>query len=154
MAFEEALSPADDRGGCGLGMMQDFHLTEEVKMFVRLTLAALFLLTASGAEAQINPFRSVRGQRLESSDVVLMDQAARHLLGPTAPVAGAIENWSNPKTGVSGAVTYIGPTTPTVRGVRQSCRKLRYAAAVKNQPDTRSYDIEWCHQPDGTWKSR
>ena len=123
-------------------------------MLPRLIVIALLVLAASPAEAQVDPFHTVRGKWLEPSDLALLGAAAEHLLDAQVPAIGAVEKWSNAETGAAGSVAYLGPTTSVVQGKRQACRKLHYEASVKGRPEERRINLEWCRQPDGNWMSR
>jgi hypothetical protein len=39
-----------------------------------------------------------------------------------------------------------------VKGDYLLCHRLRYELAWKGRTGTRSYLIDWCRLPDGTWK--
>jgi surface antigen len=117
-----------------------------------LALAAL-LLAAGSAQAQINPFRGQKqAPRLAQSDIAQMGQATQRLLDVEAPAPGSIEAWNNEATGAAGKVTYVGPRTPTVRGQKQTCRRLKYDATPRGAHTARVVQVNWCRQPDGKWK--
>ena len=114
---------------------------------------AASLFAAGAAQAQINPFRSSsHSPRLSSADLALMEQAGQKLLGETAPATGASEAWHNDDTGAAGQVAFIGPTQRTVRGTTFACRRLSYTVTLRNRPTPRTTHVNWCRQPDGTWK--
>ena len=115
--------------------------------------AAAFLLLAGSAQAQINPFKSNRGApRLADTDVTLLAQTGKKLLGDTAPTKGSSETWQNDATGAAGNVSYVGPTSRTVGTTKYACRRLRYEVTLKGRKTPRSTRAVWCHMPDGTWK--
>jgi hypothetical protein len=119
--------------------------------------AAIVLALAAGfpgaAQAQINPFRTSRAApRLERTDLELLNQAAEKLYTQENVADGATESWDNPLTGASGSVKVVNSFHRTVRGDSLLCRKLRYEVAVRGRTGTRSYLIDWCRLPDGTWK--
>ena len=114
---------------------------------------AAFLLLAGGAQAQINPFKGNKSApRLDDTDLPLLDQAAQKLLGEQAPAKGASEAWNNDATGDAGTVTYVGPTSRTVKGAKYACRRLKYTVTLKLRPAPRSTNVAWCRLPDGTWE--
>jgi surface antigen len=115
-----------------------------------LALAANF---AGPVQAQINPFRSDKtAPRLEKTDLALIGQAAEKLYTKENVADGTTESWNNPLTGASGSVTMVNSFHRTIRGNSLLCRKLRYEVAWKGRTGTRSYLIDWCRLPDGTWK--
>jgi surface antigen len=122
-------------------------------MHLRLLLLVLLLLPAGAAQAQINPFKGNRGApKLADSDLTLLEQAGRKLLGDTAPAAGTVETWQNEATGAAGTVTYVGPVSRTVQGTKYACRRVKYAVLLKDRPTPRTTRAAWCRLPDGTWK--
>ena len=108
-------------------------------MTCRLALLAAFLLLAGSAQAQINPFRGkTAAPRLADSDLPLLDQAGRKLLGDKAPNPDTSEVWQNDATGAGGTVTYIGPSHRKVGDATYACRRLKYSVTQKGRPTPRT----------------
>jgi len=131
-------------------------MTIRVPRFATCLLLAPLLLAplvlASGAQAQINPYRGNRNApRL--ADIALLGQAGQKLLGNPAPAKGASETWSNDATGASGTVAFIGPSRRSAHGTSYACRRLQYVVTLRNRPDPRTTRLDWCRLPDGTWKA-
>jgi surface antigen len=120
-------------------------------MTFRLALLAVFLVLASQARAQINPWHTNRGPHLAPSDSALMNEAAQKLLAESPPANGTAETWQNEATGAAGKVSYLGPVSRTVRGTKYACRQLSYEVTLRNTK-TSTTRAAWCHMPDGSWK--
>jgi surface antigen len=115
-------------------------------------LAASGLMIAGVAQAQISPFRTTRNERLDKSDVALMNQTAEKLYKADNVTDGAAENWMNPKTGASGTVTMQSRFARTWHDMQLDCRKVKYEVLRKGASAPRNYVVNWCKQPDGEWK--
>jgi hypothetical protein len=107
-----------------------------------LTVAALVApVTAPPARAQ-SPY-SFLPRRLTSSDMdILRAEAAK--LGPNGPKE---EGWHNPKSGNSGAVTFL--SADTEKGL--VCRKFRYTFHTGTAQDGTPYTLNWCQTSAGEW---
>jgi surface antigen len=122
------------------------------RSFRRAILVVSGLMTAGGAHAQINPFRSTVNERLDKSDLALLDQTAEKLYTADNVADGASEKWMNPKTGTSGTVTMQSKFAHTWHGTQLDCRKIKYDILRKRASAPRTYVVNWCKQPDGEWK--
>ena len=101
------------------------------------------------AHAQLNPFRSSRiGSGLSQEDLNALGDASRRLYTQDSVANGASDTWSNPKSGNSGTVTVVD----SFQRQGNACHKLRYNIRLKVRPGTRTYMLNWCHLPDGSWK--
>lgn len=121
----------------------------------RLALSALLLagLLAGEAQAQISPFRTTRNERLDRSDVALMNQAAEKLYKAENVADGTTESWMNPKTGTSGTVTKQSSFPRTFQRMSLDCRRINYEIRPKQSAAPRNYTVNWCRLPNGTWKT-
>ncbi len=101
------------------------------------------------AHAQVNPFRSARvGSGLSQQDLRELRDAGRRLYTQDNVANGASDTWSNSQSGNSGTVTVVD----SFQRQGNACRKLRYDIRLKVRSGVRTYTLNWCHQPDGSWK--
>jgi surface antigen len=117
---------------------------------IRSRFLLLLLLAAclsQPAMAQINPFRGGRGTPLDAADLTALTDATYRLLDRPRLVAGGIETWSNPQSGVSGTAT----AGNAVQRNGLACRVVRYQATMSGQGRQRSATLTWCKTKDG-WK--
>ena len=101
------------------------------------------------AHAQVNPFRSSRvGSGLSQQDLRELGDAGRRLYTQDNVANGASDTWSNSQSGNSGTVTVVD----SFQRQGNACRKLRYDIRLKVRSGVRTYTLNWCRQPDGSWK--
>lgn len=67
--------------------------------------AAIGVLTATPAAAQINPFRNYSGPVLSKADINAGRAAAARLLADADPKVGMSESWTGPTSGNTGTLT-------------------------------------------------
>jgi surface antigen len=96
--------------------------------------------------AQINPFRGSSRTPLNADDIAALTDATNRLLDSPQLIVGAIETWSNPKSGASGTVT--AGNTAQRKGM--ACRIVRYQTTVSGSSE-RSATLTWCKTANG-WK--
>ena len=101
------------------------------------------------ASAQINPFFGVRGTPFTGEDIAALTEASNRLLDRTNLVAGGIEPYTNPKSGVSGTVTAGAP----LQRKGMACRKLDYDTTMPGPGPgkERLMHLTWCKTANG-WK--
>jgi hypothetical protein len=110
------------------------------------------LLTAwpSGADAQINPFRSYHGPTLDKEDLASGQAAANKLLTEDQAQIGKSEDWAGPTSGNSGSVSV--QTAFEQKGMK--CRTLRLEVRYKKAPASppRILTFNVCRIKTGEWK--
>ena len=95
-------------------------------------LTGLFLAAwSSGAEAQINPFRSYRGPTLSKEDLASGQAAANKLLTEDQAQVGKTEDWAGPSSGNTGNIT----VQKAFQRQGMPCRTLRSEIRYKSQLD-------------------
>ena len=113
------------------------------------TAAALLLVGASAAEAQINPFRSSQqANGLTREDVAMVSEATGRLNRKDPIHVGDFEDWSNPASGNSGKVT----VTRLFKSAGMACHAVRYDLSFRPPRAARSYDANWCQTTAGAWR--
>lgn len=114
-----------------------------------LSLSLCFAASFGVSNAQLNPFRSSRvGSGLNSEDFRVMNATAAQLYERESVANGTSDKWSNPKSGNGGTITVLQSFTRSA----MACRKLRYDIRLRARSGSRSYTVNWCKTPDGTWK--
>jgi hypothetical protein len=99
------------------------------------------------SSAQVNPFQT-GATGLRGDDWKLMSAAASRLYQQDVVAEGTTGQWSNPKTGDSGAVTVLR----SFERNGMACRKVRYDIRVRARSGQRSYTVNWCKTASGEWK--
>ena len=103
-------------------------------------------LMAAPAWSQVSPL-GPGAFSVPPADLPLAGAAEAKLYDPATKV-GAVEKWSNPKTGDSGTVILIS----TFERQGQACRRLAHVLKVRGIKGERQFVISRCLQPDGSWK--
>jgi hypothetical protein len=116
---------------------------------VAATAVLALLLSASAATAQISPFRgaSRHGEGLNKDDITMLSGAAEQLNEAQSLQTGDTREWSNPKTGNSGAVTAMR----IFNNQGLSCHTVRYDLTYKTPRPSRVYTVDWCKTQAG-WR--
>ena len=108
--------------------------------------ALVVAVAAAPAWSQVSPL-GPGAFSVPPADLPLAGAAEAKLYDPAAKV-GAVEKWSNPKTGDSGTVTLIS----TFERQGQACRRLAHVLKVRGIKGERLFVVSRCLQPDGSWK--
>ena len=111
-----------------------------------VALAALIVLPAGAAHAQINPFRG--GPGLSPEDNRLLFDSIGRLNAAEPAKVGRSEAWSNPQTNTSGTSTILR----VFRSGGMAGHLVRNHIVVAGQPRGHDYRLTWCRTPSGEWK--
>ena len=110
------------------------------------------LLTAwpSGADAQINPFRSYKGPTLSKEDLASGQAAANKLLTEDQAEVGKSEDWAGPTSGNRGSLS----VQRAFEHKGMECRALRLEVHYKKAPASppRILTFNVCRIKTGEWK--
>lgn len=117
----------------------------------RITLGWFALLAALvtapvAAQAQVNPFRGLRGPTLTQPDITAGRAAAARLLGANPKPAGSVEEWANPASGNAGTLT----VERAYRRAGRDCRDVRSSVNYSNGAE-RSLLFRAC-RVGGQWR--
>ena len=111
-----------------------------------LAACVVLAVSAAPAAAQISPL-GPGAFSVPPADLPVAREAEAKLYDPATKV-GAIEKWSNPKTGDNGSVTLISAFDRQ----GQTCRRIAHVIKVRGEKVERQFVISRCQQPDGSWK--
>ena len=106
----------------------------------------VFLLLATGAQAQVTPLFGNAGPFLNRADFDLADAAARKLLEPQPAAIGTVADWTDPASGNSGSLT-MGRA---YRKHGRDCRSVSWHDAFK-AGEKRTVALDTCRIA-GVWK--
>jgi hypothetical protein len=103
------------------------------------------------ALAQINPFVSSRAApRLSDQDMKLLLASVDQLNAQPDVSVGASNSWNNPETGSHGSSS----VTRIFKSHGMTCHRLHHEVAAGGRTPPRTYDLNWCLTPDGSWKTK
>lgn len=116
-----------------------------------LTAAACALLVSAAlapAKAQISPL-GPGNFNLSEADLDLLRAALSRIDGQHDAKVGATENWKNPVTGNSGAVTLVS----TFEEAGKPCHRLVHTIKVRGRRDPNQFLVNRCKAEDGSWRT-
>jgi surface antigen len=110
---------------------------------------ALPVLAPVPASAQLiaNPMGTGLPETLTREDIAAATTASAKIYTPDAPTVGAVERWSNPKTGNSGTVTLVRVFERNGMPCREIVHHLKLA-----REGEQTYHFNRCRVANGEWK--
>lgn len=117
-----------------------------LRLLLCLCLALPLMPSPAPAQFIPAPLGNVFPDSMSSEDLNQLATAAAKLYTPETATVGAMERWSNPKTGNSGTVTL----TRQFDYKGMPCRRIEHR--VKFGPSEQTYAMNRCRVPTGEWK--
>lgn len=99
------------------------------------------------AQAILSPMGTGMPDTLTREDITAATQASAKLYTPETVTVGAVERWSNPKSGNSGIVTLVR----VFERSGMPCREIVHQLKLVREGE-QTYHFNRCRVPTGEWK--